>query len=489
MKWDFSTSLKDIGEVGFIERAMPSLAYVKGLPGAHTREVVVFESGEIGEVTGLEETGVEIMSFAHAPMSVGMRVARTNKVLEISLGVEILGAIIDPLGCSLDTSRPLVNMADSRPIETIPSGINTRGRIKRRCATGVALVDLLVPIGKGQRELVMGDQKTGKSLFLMRAMMSQVKQGSVGIYAAIGKSQATIKQVEYKLREMGARDQIIVVASPSDSPASTIYLTPYVAMTIAEYFRDKGRDVLIVLDDLSTHAKVYREIALLARRFPGRNAYPGDIFYTHARLVERAGNFKGPKGDVAITCLPVIETNQGDLGGYIQTNAMSMTDGHIFFDHDLFIAGRRPAIDPFLSVTRVGRQTQTLLQQQVGRTIVTFLRSAEKMHNFASFGAELNERIKQALEKEEHVLQFLDQTVYDLIPEHLQLFIFGVVWSGLWREKKRRDMQISIQRMITAYETKPEIRTSLDTFIASCDSMDSLLAKIKTVSIPGLSIQ
>lgn len=466
--------LSATGEIGFVEKVVSSLVYAQGLPGARQNEVVVFDSGDIGRVVALSESQVELLSFSRDPVRVGSRVARTNTFLELPLGDELLGATIDPLGHSVDPARPLPPMKESRPLDIVPSGIETRFRIARPARTGVVLVDRMIPIGKGQRELVIGDQKTGKSHFLQSSILTQVQEGGIGVYAVIGKGKIDTKKVEAVFHDIGIQNRVVLIVSHADDPASLIYLTPYAAMTVAEYFRDKGNDVLVVLDDLSMHAKIHRELSLLGHRFPGRNSYPGDMFYTHSRLLERAGNFATPHGEHAITCFPVVEAPQGDITGYIQTNLMSMTDGHIFFDHVLFSQGRRPAVDPFISVTRVGRQTQTPLEHEIARELISFLKNAERLHGFVSFGAELGEHIKRTLEKESEVFQFLDQTDYDSIPSAVQIFLFGVVWSDLWQGHTRKDIRQMIKTVIETYEKKPDIRRQIDTVVASSDSIKAL---------------
>lgn len=499
MKIDFHETLKKVGEVGFVERAISSLVYVEGLPGAKPGEAVVFESGELGEVTALRESVLEVLSFAKSSFRTGIRVARTERPLEIPVGESLIGALIDPLGHSLDLSKPVPAMHETRPVEVLPPGLGKRVRVQKQFLTGVTMVDLLLPLGHGQRELIMGDQKTGKSRFAKRIMKNQVREGTIGIYALIGKGRTVIRETENILRRMGIRDKVIIVASGADEGAGLTFLTPYSAMTIAEYFRDRGKNVLLVLDDLSIHAKSYREISLLGRRFPGRNAYPGDIFYAHARLMERAGNFVTPQEEVAspdlqsgrgsppheaaITCLPIVEAPLGDITGYIQTNTMAMTDGHIFFDHILFAEGRRPAIDPFLSVTRVGRQTQSFLGREVARVLLAFLKEVQAYHNFASFGAELGEHIRLALNKEEQILQLFDETPHDTIPHHLQLFIFGIIWSGLWREKIKADVRGAIDSLILRYDSEEMIRRAIDTFVESCGTLEELLTRVKDFDI------
>ncbi len=483
MNHDFKSYLEITGEIGFVKKTVSSLVYTDGLPGAMLGELVIFEFGGVGQISALKSSNVEIFSFSNTPITVGTRVARTNKTLEIPVGDELLGKVINPLGDPIYSIETLPELKEVRPIDVSPLGIESRSRIKKQCETGVTVVDLLFPIGKGQRELVIGDQKTGKSYFLWRAMLSQVKAGVIGIYVTIGKSKAVIKRLEESFRGVDVLPGMIFMATSSDDSPGMIYLAPYSAMTIAEYFRDKGRDVIIVFDDLTAHAKAYREISLLAKRFPGRNSYPGDIFYIHSRLLERAGNFRSSKGDVSITCLPVVETAYGDITGYIQTNIMSMTDGHLFFDRSLFIEGRRPAIDPFRSVTRVGRQTQNFLRRQIGQVLLTFLQSVEHLHGFASFEAELGERVAKELKKEKRLLQIFDQTAYDLVPFNLQVFIFGLAWGDSWIGKTENEIRLEIQKIIFSYESKIDIRKKIDLVVEDCASLELLLVRIKSVQL------
>lgn len=477
---DFATYLKKTKEVGYVEEVAHAIVHASGLPGAVPKEVVVFESGEFGEIVSLSNDSVEIITFSKRPVRVGTRVTRTNESLAVGVGEELLGSVIDPLGNSLDQSKPVKKPKEHRIIDVVPSGIQTRKRIKRPCDTSVALVDLVVPIGKGQRELVIGDRKTGKTTFLLQTVRSQAKSGSICIYAAIGKKKLDVKKVEEYFVKNGIAKQTIIVASTSHDPAGLIFLTPYSAMTIAEYFRDQGKDVLIVLDDLSTHAKFYREIALLGRRFPGRNSYPGDIFHTHARLLERAGNFLGMKGESAITCIPVAETTQGDLSGYIQTNLMAMTDGHIYFDSDFFAKGRRPSINPFLSVTRVGRQTQSPLRREINRELISFLTLYEKMQLFIHFGAELSETIRKTLTTGEKIIVFFDQPARDAAAPTLQIFLFSLMWIGAWQTKTIGDMRADMKKLTEAYQKDKKFKISVDAMVEKAASFNAMLGELRS---------
>jgi F-type H+-transporting ATPase subunit alpha len=476
----FTDYLAKIREIGFVEEATSSLAYVTGLPTAALHEVVLFETGEMGQIISLHSDTVEVIVFTKYPVKVGTRVVRTGSDLSIPTGKELLGLLIDPFGNPIDRIKPYTKPTEIRPMQSDPKGIYERKVITKPFETGVTIVDMLVPLGIGQRELIIGDRKTGKSSFLLQAMLQQAREGTICIYAAIGKRKLDIKKIEEFAINNDIIQSTIIIASGSEDPASVIYVTPYAAMAIAEYFRDQGNNVLVILDDLITHAKFYREISLLGKRFPGRNAYPADIFYTHAKLLERAGNFAMPNGsEAAITCLPVAETVQGDLSGYIQTNLMSMTDGHVYFDIDYFAKGRRPAINPFLSVTRVGRQTQTNLKRTVSREILSFLTLREKMENFAHFGAEINAGIAQMLKTGNRIIAYFDQPAREVIPINVQLFTFTLLWSGKWDNATDSDMKKQIQSLIMQYKQDKQIRSYIDEMIASADSLNSLLTVFK----------
>ena len=474
----FQNYLDKIGEIGFVKKLTSSVAYIEGIPGVKLSEQILFESGVSGQIMAIDEYFSEALIFSTKEVRVGERVVRTNQRVELPVGKELLGNVVDPLGESLDPFKSFGPMTESRPIDSPAPGINARRTIKKPCETGVVLTDLLIPIGKGQRELVIGDKKTGKTRFLLRALLAQVKSGSIGVYTIIGKSKAVIKQMEEDIKNLGIFQNVVLVAAAADTPAGLSYLAPYYGMAIAEYFRDLGQDVFLILDDLSVHAKTYREISLLSKKFPGRAAYPGDIFYIHARLLERAGNFSVKNGEASITCLPVAESVQGDITGYITTNLMSMTDGHIFFDHLLFIEGRRPAIDPFLSVTRVGRQTQTKIQREISRTLLGFLKEVARLHSFVSFGAELGEHIRKAISKEEQIMVFLDQTSHENIPASVQLALFGFIWGELWAGKNSQELREAISVIVLAYERDLGMRHLVDSIAIGATTIDELVERI-----------
>ena len=485
----FNDYLKEIGEIGFVEEALPSLAYTSGIPHAHPNEIILFETGEFGQVLSLAEEKVEILVFAKYPIRVGTRVVRTNKILEIPVGADLIGEIIDPFCNPVEKFKEHKKPQELRAVDIAAPGITERLKIDQSFETGVTIVDMLVPLGRGQRELILGDRKTGKTNFLLQTLLHQARLGTLCIYAAIGKKKSDVKKVEEYFLKYKVMEKMIIMVAGAEDPTSLIYITPYTAMSLAEYFKDQGHNVLLVLDDLTTHAKFYREISLLGKKFPGRNAYPADIFYTHAKLLERAGNFKIPvrkqgeaspqAGEASITCLPVVETIQGDITGYIQTNIMSMTDGHIYFDTDLFTKGRRPAVNPFLSVTRVGRQTQSDLERTITRELISFLTLREKIENFAHFGAEVNASIKEVLLTGEKVIAFFDQNSQQVISGNIQTFVFTMVWFGIWRNATIPEMNTQTAVLFKAYETNENFRKLVEDYVAKSDSLNTLLGNVR----------
>ena len=464
MQDSFELLLEKTGEVGYVEEVVQSLVQVTGLPGAKLWEVVTFENGQQGLVMALWEEKVEVLIFSRVPMRVGTRAARTGVSLVVSVGEPTLGKIVDGLG------RGSLG-GETREVNVTPSGITTRKKISRQMETGVVMVDLLIPVGWGQRELIIGDRKTGKTHLILQALLSAAKAGKVCIYVAIGKEKRDIKRSHEFFIKEGVMGQIVLVSASSHDSLGEIYLAPYVGMTIAEYFRDLGRDVLLVLDDMTAHAVFYRELSLLARRFPGRDSYPGDIFHVHSKLLERAGNFavnlpSGKQGEAAITCLPVIDTVAGDITGYIQTNLMSMTDGHIYFDSEMHFTGRRPAINPFLSVTRVGRQTQSKLQRKLATEMVVALANYEKTQAFVRFGAELGEAARQILAAGERIQKFLSQGQFGVISIPVQTAGAALVLGGLWEE---------VDKMQKAYETDKAVRTVIDEIAAKAATTEEAI--------------
>lgn len=474
---DFNYYLNNIGEIGYVDEVINSVAYISGLPTASPGEVLLFESGGKGNVLSLDKDVLEVLLFSNEDLKVGTKVARTGEILTIEVGDHLLGKHLDGLGneIEVDKSNTKELKTEKRAIDVPPPPIVDRVMLTKPLETGVSVVDIVVPIAKGQRELVIGDRNSGKSSFLHQVILNQARKGTICIYASIGKKRISVRRIHDQFKENGIIDRTIIVSTTASDPAGLVFITPYVAMTIAEYFRDKGLDVLIVLDDMSNHAKYYREISLLLKRFPGRNSYPGDIFYVHSKLIERAGSFK--KG--SITCLPVAESLQGDLSGYIQTNLMSMTDGHIFFDGELLNQGVFPPVNTFLSVTRVGLQAQTPLIKDTSRLLTTFLVSFEKLRQYMHFGAELTESVRKTLDFGTKIENFFSQPSNTLVPTELSVFILACIWTDLWKSITSKDWEKKIAELTKVYNENQNFRTKVNTYISSSNTLDILVGKIR----------
>jgi F-type H+-transporting ATPase subunit alpha len=440
MKTSFNQLLNTIGEYGVVYQVSHPIVMIEGLPKVKSHEVILFENEQKGEVYAINRGKVEARVFSREPVKVGTKVVRTNQLLSIPVGPELLGQNINPLGETFDETTPFKPPKELRELDIKPIGISGRRKITSQMATGIALIDMLVPLGKGQRELVIGDRKTGKTSLLMTMIKKQVNEGAVAIYTAIGKKKSEIKKIkEFLVQENLFKRMVLVATSSYDSP-SLIFHTPYAAMTIAEYFRDQGIHSLIIMDDLSTHAKYFRELSLLARRFPGRDSYPGDVFYIHSRLLERAGNFIHPKvKEVSITCLPIVEIIEGDFTGYISTNLMGITDGHIYLDSNIYFQGMRPAVNVPLSVTRVGRQTMGRLPREVHKILMAFITRYDKLQNLSHFGQELTDDVKRALNMGDLIYKFFKQPYEIAIPINVQLIIISMIFNKIIDNKQSLD--------------------------------------------------
>lgn len=471
---DYTYYLEHVGEYGTVEKINFPLLLISGLSHAHHNEMVLSQDGQHGVVFAIAEHYVEVLMLSQTSPKIGVQFTRTNEYVSVPTGEEQLGWVINPLGEPLMGTGKYDFPQERRSLESEVKGISERARIKESFETGVNLVDMSIPLGKGQKELIVGDKKTGKTAFVLNVIKNQAQKGAIIVYAAIGHRKNDIKKVyEYCIKEKIIQNTVIVAAS-SDSSPSLIYLTPFSAMSIAEFFRDKGKDVLVILDDLSTHARFYREISLIAQHFPGRESYPGDIFYNHARLLERAGNYKAGDKEVSITCLPVVETVEGDLSSYIPTNVMGMTDGHIYFDNDAFYKGLRPAINSALSVTRVGKQTQNKLQREVSREISLFLNQYDKLQSYSHFGAELSTKVQKILQKGEYLYAFFQQDNNKVLPNDVQMIIFGLIWSQHLENKE----QIAALKNILPEKYQDKITHDLIKSILKVDSLDDFLTNI-----------
>lgn len=476
---DFKECLEKTGEIGHIVGLSHYLVFVSGLPGLKLGEMVITENEEKGLVHGLDKEVAEILMFDTGKLKVGAAVARTNESFQIPVSQEFLGRIINPLGQPIDGLGPILGEKKYLGVKREAPDITQRVRINKPLETGVMIVDLLVPIGYGQRELVIGDAKTGKTTFLLQILSNQAKEGVICIYVGIGKETSAVKAVEDYLKEMRVFDKTVMVIATSENPSTLNYLSPFSGMTIAEYFRDQGERVLIIFDDLTSHAKFYREISLLIKRLPGRNAYPGDIFHIQAALLERAGNIKNQENnEVSITALPVAETLENDISGYIQTNLMAMTDGHIFFDINDFRKGNLPAINAFLSVSRVGNQTKESLDRNLAGWIRKKMVEYRRLMEVAQFGGELSLETQELLDLGKKLEILFNQGPKTIIPRALQLFLFGLLLSGFWKDKPQNIMKIEIETILKNYkEFLPEIEKGVER-IKNLEELKSLTKEI-----------
>lgn len=413
----------DINETGKIVSYGDGIAQVYGLNNIMAGEMVEFEDGTQGLTMNLEESSVGIVVLGRAKLlREGMSVKRLGRLLEVPVGEALLGRVVNALGEPIDGKGP-IETTQTRFIEEKAPGIMARKSVHEPMATGIKAIDCLVPIGRGQRELIIGDRQTGKTTVALDAIINQKGNGVVCIYVAIGQKESTVAQVMRRLEEAGAMEYTIIVSASASESAALQFLAPYTGVTMGEYFRDSARHGLIVYDDLSKHAVAYREMSLILRRPPGREAYPGDVFYIHSRLLERAAKVNDELGAGSLTALPIIETQAGDVAAYIPTNVISITDGQIFLETDLFNAGIRPAINVGLSVSRVGGAAQIKATKQVAGTLRLDLAQYRELQAFAQFASDLDEVSRKQLERGQRMVEVLKQPPYSPIPAEKQALI------------------------------------------------------------------
>ena len=409
-KYHHKMELLDTGKVMTVG---DGVAMVHGLENAMLSELVLFDNGVYGMVLSLEEDAVGVVIFGDdSSIKEEDVVTRTNKIVEIPVGDNFLGRVVNPLGQPIDGLGP-IESSKTRPIERIAPGVITRKSVDTPLQTGIKAIDSMIPIGRGQRELIIGDRQTGKTAIAIDTIINQKDQNMKCVYVAIGQKASTVAQVVEKLRVHGALDYTVVVVATASEMAPIQYIAPYAGVTLAEEWMEKGEDVLIVYDDLSKHAVAYRTLSLLLRRPAGREAYPGDVFYLHSRLLERAARLNKDYGGGSITALPIIETQTGDISAYIPTNVISITDGQIFLQADLFASGQRPAVDTGLSVSRVGSAAQIKAIKQVSGTLKIELANYRELQAFAQFGSDLDKSTKDVLNHGAKVYELLKQKQYD----------------------------------------------------------------------------
>lgn len=435
-------------EYGTVLSSADGIVHVEGLSHSRYGELLEFENDAYGMALDLSSTGVGAVLLSDgAGVSAGSIARGTGHVLDVGVGYELLGRTLDPLGRPLD-GKPL-HVTMHRPIECPAPSIMDRAPVNEPLETGILSIDSMIPIGKGQRELIIGDRQLGKSTIALSALCNQSKQGVICIYTAIGQKASTIAQFIETLKAQGNWENTIVVAATASDSAAMQYIAPYAATSMAEFFMHAGRDVLIVYDDLSKHAVSYRTMSLLLKRPPGREAYPGDVFYLHSRLLERAAKLSKEKGGGSLTALPIIETMAGDISAYIPTNVISITDGQIYLESELFHAGVRPAVNVGLSVSRVGRAAQTKAMRAVSENLRLDLAQYREMSVFAQFDSDLDMTTKAMLEKGEHLTELLKQdqnTIYTLGQQVALLFAFR---EGLFDAITLQEIQAEKNALLT----------------------------------------
>ena len=442
----------DQAEVGSIVSVGDGIARIYGLERAMAGELLELPHGVMGMVLNLEEDSVGAVLFGETDLiKEGDQVRRTRRIMEVPAGEGLIGRVVNTLGQPID-GKGAIQATHSMPVERIAPGVVDRVPVKEPLQTGIKPIDAMIPIGRGQRELIIGDRQTGKTAIALDTIINQKGKGVICIYVAIGQKQSTIAQVVRTLEEEGALGYSIVVAANASSPAPLQYLAPYAGCAMGEYFQfhgadgkaasesNPGRAVLCVYDDLSKHAVSYREVSLLLRRPPGREAYPGDVFYLHSRLLERASKLNTPLGGGSLTALPIIETQAGDISAYIPTNVISITDGQIFLESDLFFSGVRPAVNVGLSVSRVGGNAQIKAMKQVAGTLRLSMAQYREMAAFAQFGSDLDKATQDQLARGQRLVEVLKQGQYEPVPVERQIVMIYAGTNGFLDDIDVRDV-------------------------------------------------
>ncbi|MBM7609034.1 F0F1 ATP synthase subunit alpha [Ureibacillus composti] len=420
----------NVSEVGTVITVGDGIARAHGLDNVMSGELLEFSNGVMGMAQNLEEGNVGIIILgSYLGIKEGDEVRRTGRIMQVPVGEELIGRVVNPLGQPVDGQGP-INTTKTRPIESPAFGVMARKSVHEPLQTGIKAIDALVPIGRGQRELIIGDRQVGKTSVAIDTILNQADQDMICIYVAIGQKESTVRGVVETLRKHGALDYSIVVTASASQPAPLLYLAPYAGVSMAEEFMLQGKHVLIVYDDLSKQAAAYRELSLLLRRPPGREAYPGDVFYLHSRLLERAAKLNETYKNGSITALPFVETQAGDISAYIPTNVISITDGQIFLQSDLFHSGVRPAINAGLSVSRVGGSAQIKAMKKVAGTLRLDLAAFRELESFAQFGSDLDKATLAKLERGKRTVEVLKQDLNKPIKVEKQVTILYALTRG-----------------------------------------------------------
>ncbi|MBN8210958.1 F0F1 ATP synthase subunit alpha [Bacillus sp. NTK071] len=454
---NYQTDIK-VDDVGTVIQIGDGIARAHGLDNVMAGELVEFSNGVMGMAQNLEESNVGIIILGpYTEIREGDEVRRTGRIMEVPVGEELLGRVVNPLGQPVDGQGPL-GTTKTRPIESPAPGVMDRKSVHEPLQTGIKAIDSLIPIGRGQRELIIGDRQTGKTSIAIDTILNQKDEDMICIYVAIGQKESTVRGVVETLRKQGALDYTIVVTAGASQPSPLLFLAPYAGVTMGEEFMYNGKHVLVVYDDLTKQASAYRELSLLLRRPPGREAYPGDVFYLHSRLLERAAKLSDAKGAGSLTALPFIETQAGDVSAYIPTNVISITDGQIFLQSDLFFSGVRPAVNAGLSVSRVGGSAQIKAMKKVAGTLRLDLASYRELEAFAQFGSDLDKATQAKLNRGARTVEVLKQGLNKPLSVEKQVAILYALTRGFLDDIPVGDIQRFESEMMTWIEhNKKEI--------------------------------
>jgi len=481
----------ETSEVGTVISVGDGIARSYGLDQAMAGELVEFESGVMGLVLNLEEDNVGIALFGEdQEVQEGQMVKRTGRIAEVPVGDDMKGRVVNSLGEPID-GKGEIKAADTRPIEIKAPGVVYRQSVNEPLQTGIKAIDAMIPIGRGQRELILGDRQIGKTAIAIDTIINQREEDVYCIYVAVGQKQSTVAQVVDKLKEHGAMEYTTVVAANASDPAPFQFIAPYAGCALGEFFRDSGRHALIIYDDLTKHAWAYRQLSLLLRRPPGREAYPGDVFYLHSRLLERAAKMRDEDGGGSLTALPIIETQAGDVSAYIPTNVISITDGQIYLESDLFYSGVRPAINVGLSVSRVGGSAQVKAMKKVAGTLRLELAQYREVEAFSQFASDLDKATQAQLARGSRLVEALKQGQYEPLAVERQILIIFAVTNGYvddypaeavrkYEKELYSFFESKYAELLKDIKTKKEITDDLrETIIKALEELKSQLGEFK----------
>lgn len=466
----------EVAEVGTVIQIGDGIARAHGLENAMAGELLEFSNGVMGYAFNLEEDNVGIVIMGpFTDIREGDTVKRTGRIMEVPVGEALLGRVVNPLGQPLDGKGP-IETKEFRPLESAAPGVMARKSVHEPMQTGIKAIDSMIPIGRGQRELIIGDRQTGKTAIAIDTIINQKGNGVKCIYVAIGQKQSTVAQVVETLRRHGAMEYTIVVTASASEPSPLLFLAPYAGCAMGEYFMYKGEHVLVIYDDLSKQAAAYRELSLLLRRPPGREAFPGDVFYLHSRLLERAAKLSDELGAGSLTALPFIETQAGDVSAYIPTNVISITDGQIFLESDLFYSGQRPAVNVGISVSRVGGSAQIKAMKKVAGTLRLDLAQYRELAAFAQFGSDLDKATQARLNRGARLMELLKQGVNEPMPVERQVVSIYTATKGYLDEIPLNDVLRFEKEFLEHLDAnKPEIFASIrDTKDLTSDNENAL---------------